>query len=217
MASTLRIWLALGSRSELVSASATKEMSQALLDKAKAVKLYSIAKRFNFEVDTAALIAYLDTRRSIGGLTATEWITRLFLALDTLDASGMLAFIAQTELELAEIVDQRMLTSIRVQALLESEGQAARAQAVLNENRAAFSESEATLLETRIALAEDATSGRPWSASMPKARPSRTLMHWSTTLRRCEISTRWSRWPSACTNLTIRFETRASSLLRCKV
>ncbi|VWC31670.1 hypothetical protein BLA23254_06386 [Burkholderia lata] len=150
----IRLWLALGSRDEAVHAHATEEMRRALVDKSQAAKLYSIARQFEFEIDRPALVTYLEARRSIGGLTMDEWVSRFFLALDTDDGSGVLAFLEDNEAELSDIVDARILTRVKIEALLKSDGQATRARTELEVHRGAFSESEAALVEAEIAAAE---------------------------------------------------------------
>ncbi|MCI0150364.1 hypothetical protein KNO81_31325 [Paraburkholderia sediminicola] len=153
-ASMCRIWLSLGSRSEAVKTWAVGEMTRALDDKSRVAKLYPIARQFGFEIDTTALTAYLETRKSLGGLTEDEWVTRFFLALDMLDATGILAFMEECQTELSGIVDARILIHVRIQALLKSDGQAARASAELEAHRGEFSDHEAALIEAEIAAIE---------------------------------------------------------------
>lgn len=79
-------------------------------------------------------------------------------ALDTFGtpelAPQLLAFLEGHRVELAAIIDARILTAVRVKALLACDGQAARAREELDANRTAFGVDQAAQLEAQIAQVE---------------------------------------------------------------
>ncbi|WP_175772430.1 hypothetical protein [Paraburkholderia phenazinium] len=157
-ASQTRLWLALGSANEAVRLPAHAELSRLLVDKYQAVRLYPILRQYAISIEMEPLLSYLEARRNMGGLSDEEWVTRFFLALDTFGtpelAPQLLAFLEGHRVELAAIIDARILTAVRVKALLACDGQAARAREELDANRTAFGVDQAAQLEAQIAQVE---------------------------------------------------------------
>ena len=153
-----RLWLALGSLNDAMRKAAKTELSRLLVDKSQAVRLYPVLRQYPIEFDKDALASYLEVRRDLGGLSDEEWIARFFLALDTLGtqelAPQLLDFLDRHRPELAAVIDARMLTGIRINALLACAGQAVRAREELDSNRSVFSADQAAQLEAQIALVE---------------------------------------------------------------
>jgi len=156
-ASWCRLWLALGSKDEATRTTAYREIQDGVAGMAGATKLYPIARQFEVAVDVKALVAHLEVRRSIVGLSDGEWITQFFLALDTMGSPAeMLKFLDEYEDRLKVVVDPKALAHLRIQALLKSEGQATRALKVLDSNRTIFSEIEFSRIQVEIAGSQGA-------------------------------------------------------------
>lgn len=175
-----RMALALRSKNDAVRLQAQEELSRLAVDKSQAVKLYPILRQYDAWVDKEALIAYLEVRETLGGLSEDEWVARFFLALDTLgrpeDAQKLLDFLERYRSGFDGVIQPRALTSVRIKALLACDGQAARAREELESNRSVFSADHAAQLEAEIAAA-DGEDIRPRLESIYAGSPTIVNLH----------------------------------------
>ncbi|WP_321802758.1 hypothetical protein [Burkholderia sp. BCC1993] len=153
-----RMSLALRSKNDAVRLQAEEELSRLAVDKSQAVKLYPVLRQYDRQADKESLMSYLDVRETLGGLSEDEWVARFFLALDILgrpeDAPKLLDFLERHRSGLSRVIQPRALTSVRIKALLASDGQAIRAREELESNRSVFSADHAAQLEAEIAATE---------------------------------------------------------------
>ncbi|WP_156181642.1 tetratricopeptide repeat protein [Pandoraea apista] len=165
-----RIWLGLGSRDVVVFEHAKAELARLSIDLAGAVRTYPIARQFRISVDTTRLISYLDARLATGGLSEDEWIARLFLVIDTQQKSAWLPFLDSWGAELSKCFKASFLAGIRIEALLASNRQIARAKEELNARREHLPSTVVSQLEALIAQAggEDV---RPHLEALYRATP----------------------------------------------